>query len=384
MDLKYFLCDRVRVQIEEPFDFPEDESVAISDVLRSKVFKMMRGVTRFLVEEEVSTNKYKKVNAIRLTCKPGRMPEESSDDVAETLMQIVHLHWLDVVEQAGEVDNSESFKVRFRIVAVKHTEGRKATRLTYSFSYSMDLDEEDREEVASVQQEVMGELLDQSMRANDAKQMYIEHLHETIIDTLKANNQPLSAAGQLLNMAGTMATSGLQATVNALQMQYSTAKVEAEEKGKTARYNAVFGAVSPFIGLGLKQFMESKLGKKVDLNEAMRNMGATPEGEEGDEPSESEVEEDMRSAQQDNPLAFAAKAFGESLSPKQALEMNKKLTKKQVEAIWEVTSADTDDEVKERIVAMQDLFPPAKYPALLAMLDEQQQQLLIHIISGAT
>ncbi len=363
---------------DEPHEFPDDERVAISDALRSSVYRMLRSTTRIVIEEEVNQGKYVKVNAFRLQCKSGKMPDEDTDDICEAIVQVAHNQWLHRLDEAGESDDSENFKLRFRIACL-HSEGRKSKRTTHAFWYSANLDEEDSEETTSLEKEVLQDLLDTLTRQIDSMQSYIERLQDALLAANDRTGQPLAAAGELLKMAGTMATSGLQATSNALAMKYSEKKIAEEEKAKSERWTSVMKTVAPFVGMGLQQFIQSKTGNVTPP------MDFSDQGEEQEgppEPSGEPSEEDVEAGIVENELALIAQTFGSSLTPEQSRAMNSKLTKKQIDAVYDIACALTDDEVVEKVKKFQNFFPVDKFPDLLGILNEEQQQWVIHLVSS--
>lgn len=362
------------MKFDPVFEWPEDQYVAVPDVVRRKMLRILKSTTAILVEERTTGTSTARLNKIGLSCKHGHMPSDSVDDICESVMRIVHLRWQ---ERAAEVQD-DAYVLPIRIVCY-HTENGKPVRPSFQYEYSPNGKTEENDEL-TLEHYVLNQLLDQSMRSVEDLRAYTGDLHSTILALTERNSTAMGAMGTLMNLAATLATAGMHAQENALRREWDITRLDRREEARASeraswdkRIDKALSTVAPFIDLGVQQFV-AHVGKR---KAAQQSGGVAPadgeeQGEDGDEDEEIE-----------HPMAAVCQVLGGDLKPAQIRELARTLTKVQLDLLYDALCSETDEQALERIGNLQAKLGMEKVPALLEILTEEQQRMVMGLFRAA-
>ncbi len=347
------------VNFEQPVEI--DFRPAVPGSVRSDLNKLLRSTTRIVISVVAAKGKARKVNAIRLNCSPGQWPRESLEDIAEAITAIMHLCWEDQeLEEGQELPPPMEFVI---VCEGAPRPGKARPRAQFRYTYAGETEADVYEDNLSVDEAATMRVLDLLERHLGQAYSHLDDMQERLLRIVEQNSSQARAGAELMSHAIPLFMAGTQQVLNAKTLEMSAARTEAREKATTERIEAALKTLAPFLGIGLQQFIQSKLGVQF-----------APEGDPANEGYTIHQEGEPEAPPQ-HPLATMARYFGEGLSVEQRAELNRILTRKQ-QACFDALFCSVTD--RDAVAAYAQVAEHAadKLAALQALLSPEQTQQL--------
>jgi hypothetical protein len=378
------------ILVQHPMDFakPIDESTespSIPEKVRRFILKHLHGVHSIAIKEQKAGAKsFKQLNKINLRNKKGEVPSEDVEEICAGIMRIIEKR----DEERDEGDPLVNFQIQASIEG--KTSGPKHPSIEYEF------------DPVGFHDDGVGmyddELNNPYQHVIDSQNAYISSLHYHLDESHTAireiannNNQALKPLMDALGWMGSFYASGLQNQQVALSMIYDVKKVEAEERGKTARTDKMMSMLEKPLGAMGAQFMPWAMSKMSGKKPPpFVPPGATDdegeddddEGEDGPSAADTEASTEggvqLTEDQKSNPVAAIASTVAVMLEPEQWFEISDILRKKEFRILRAVLGATED----EACMVAYDQFAAVDADKLLklnAVLTEEQREMLTHL-----
>ena len=342
-----------------------DEDVAVAEPLRNGLLKRMRSCNRVVIEYEVGDNKWKRVEAWKLTCKPGDYPTTDPDEIAQNVANAVHLHW---EENCAEEEGAGNYRVWCHAM----TPDGKRKRPSFTYVYSGPDSAESgiaEDELEERESELMtGFRLLERIVDKLALRLDESHLHiKEISNQNHALHQPMI---QSMGYMGQMYVAGLQLQQNAMGAVFDLKRADKEDAAKDRRLEKYVKMFGPAAQALIVQFLNRGKGGAATASGAPGganggsytpgsvkppwaqvdfSAGGDEEEAEGDAEGDDvpgmvpDDGDDAEDPSGDNALAHIAITLGRTLGPGDWAKISGILTKKELSEFAALLSSATDD-----------------------------------------
>ncbi len=356
--------------------------------LRQKVDeKLPYGRSVAVVRE--ADSKQRTINSFRLSDGEGPRPNESTDEVAQAIANV--MQWESLRCLAADQHEAVGEGLTF-IIKIARFAGQRATVFRFRWRL-VEGDEpaeesvfEDAELDENSHQYLHGIIALQNAHI-DRFMVNNERMLEANLQMAERTQKPLELVGQQLGFANSILMQGMQGMVNAMQTVWSFETHKQAEEAKTARLESIMEKAAEHLGPAVK----------IGAQQLMMYVGKKMQGAKGPVPRGRDIVTNPPPAQPTQPepsarpepepidaLLTCVLGFGESLKPVQRKALRTHFEPEQLDAFDELLGSDSGDQVKERFTALQELLGGDLDPLMAALesFSEEQQQLAMHIVAA--
>lgn len=364
------------------------ELPGVPEAVKLKSLRNLKSCTKVVVEFQTGRKRWKKVNGLKIACKPGQMPEDDADEIAIAITRCVVAHYAELGRD--EDDEGANYRVFFHQL----DKDGNVHRPSFEYFYSPDGGDDGVDaDVAEVHSDFtpLERALERMENLFDKIALRLDESHAHIVAISNQNNAALEPLVRMSDYMGKSWLAGAQMQAQALQLVFDKHQADAEIKAKqenTREYISLLKTVGREVGKQFGKHVAKKVEGKdgEDGEEASAGWDgstttvddAEPQGDEPKPSAGSQAKsETTAKAASGEALAGFLSGLGDTITPPQWGRVSALLAKKEMALFVRLFDCKTDkdaiaayDQVKRGGIGLDKLIE------LRELLDDRQREAL--------